>query len=90
MKIESSEGSQIISSKREGEGVLHENERRAIATLFTYTCIITPFLIIVKFCSRLDSAQMFQRDKFFFFFTSLSKRVTDSVKDALYINRFLS
>lgn len=89
MKIESSEGSQIISSKREGEGVLHENERRAIATLFTYTCIIIPFLIIVKFCSRLDSAQMFQRDKFFFF-TSLSKRVTDSVKDALYINRFLS
>lgn len=89
MKIESSEGSQIISSKREGEGVLHENERRAIATLFTYTCIIIPFLIIVKFCARLDSAQMFQRDKFFFF-TSLSKRVTDSVKDALYINRFLS
>lgn len=88
MKIESSEGSQIISSKREGEGVLHENERRAIATLFTYTCIITPFLIIVKFCSRLDSAQMFQRDNFFF--TSLSKKVTDSVKDALYINRFLS
>lgn len=88
MKIESSEGSQIISSKREGEGVLHVNERRAIATLFTYTCIIIPFLIIVKFCSRLDSAQMFQRDNFFF--TSLSKRVTDSVKDALYINRFLS
>lgn len=89
MKIESSEGSQIISSKREGEGVLRVNERRAIATLFTYTCIIIPFLIIVKFCSRLDSAQMFQRDNFFFF-TSLSKRVTDSVKDALYINRFLS
>lgn len=89
MKIESSEGSQIISSKREGEGVLHVNERRAIATLFTYTCIIIPFLIIVKFCSRLDSAQMFQRDNFFFF-TSLSKRVTDLVKDALYINRFLS
>lgn len=88
MKIESSEGSQIISSKREGEGVLHVNERRAIATLITYTCIIIPFLIIVKFCSRLDSAQMFQRDNFFF--TSLSKRVTDSVKDALYINRFLS